>query len=330
MSKKRDLMKKDWYEILNENLKYINKDMNNLQFKKEQIMNEQLKLNKVNLLRPSLDYKYKNKSNNELKNKTDISLSLQKENKLIVNRLNLKNYKTKNYIRGNNEYLFLRDILERIDKISSIRIYKSKYKKNKTELSTNQNTFRGKSNNLTSRNKKGSKIFINDKKVEKIFIPRNKNFPLSKTFNNYSSEKNISKVNTTFFPKIKNKKNKNLNVNEENRKIVEILQTEEDNLTNRAKTMSQNILKFNKDFIKNKRIIFGYNDKKEDYIVINNKKIYPLNIEKEINKNFRNNFSNIKKIEDIEQKLLNDDENIFDQVRKNLVLKYKNKTNKYN
>ena len=229
MSKKRDLMKKDWYEILNENLKYINKDMNNLQFKKEQIMNEQLKLNKVNLLRPSLDYKYKNKSNNELKNKTDISLSLQKENKLIVNRLNLKNYKTKNYIRGNNEYLFLRDILERIDKISSIRIYKSKYKKNKTELSTNQNTFRGKSNNLTSRNKKGSKIFINDKKVEKIFIPRNKNFPLSKTFNNYSSEKNISKVNTTFFPKIKNKKNKNLNVNEENRKIVEILQTEENN-----------------------------------------------------------------------------------------------------
>ena len=190
MNKKKELLKKDWYEILNENLKYVNKDFHNLQFKKDQIMNEQLKLNKLNLLNSNLDKKYN--SNKEFKYQTEKDLTLPEETKLILNRLNLKNYKTKNFIRGNNETLFLKDILERIDKIYSKRIYKSKTKKYKTEFSTNENTFRGKSNNLTTRNKKiGYGIFINDKKEEeKIMTQRNKNFSLSKTFNNLNNEKN--------------------------------------------------------------------------------------------------------------------------------------------
>ena len=105
---------------------------------------------------------------------------------------------------------------------------------------------------------------------------------------------------------------------------------EEDNLAHRTKSIKDNILKLNKDFIKNKRLICGYKDKNEDYIIINNKKIYQLNPEKEINQKFRKNFLNIKKIEDIEKRLLNDSNNIFNKTRQNLILKYHQKMNSNN
>ena len=73
---------KDWYEVLNENYKYINKDMNNLKIKREQIMNEQVKLNKINLLNSNLDNKYKTKK--DIKNQTDVEFTLPEESKLIL------------------------------------------------------------------------------------------------------------------------------------------------------------------------------------------------------------------------------------------------------
>ena len=57
---------------------------------------------------------------------------------------------------------------------------------------------------------------------------------------------------------------------------------EEDNSVHRAKSIKDSIFELNKNFIKYKRIICGYEDKNEDIIIINNKKIYQLDLEKEI------------------------------------------------
>lgn len=324
---------KDWYEVLNENYKYINKDMNNLKIKREQIMNEQVKLNKINLLNSNLDNKYKTKK--DIKNQTDVEFTLPEESKLILNRLNIKNYKTKNNLTGNAETLFLKDILERIDKINTKKIFKYKYKNTRTD-SINLNEFNNnstyKSNFLSSRNKKMDFGLLTNGQKDKKINWKNKNLLLSKTFNNFSQTKKDIDINRINFPKIKKRnRNKLLNKNNENKKsIIKMVLTEEDNSILRAKSINENILKLNKDFKKNKRLICGYNDKDEDYIIINNKKIYPLNLEKEINTKFKKNFFNIKKIEDIEKKLLNNKNDIFDKTKKNLVLKYQLKNKNRN
>ena len=326
-----ELQKKDWYEILNENFKNVNKDFDNLNIKKKEIMNEQIKLNKVNILGSSLDNKLKSKK--EINNKTEIGFSLPEESKLILNRLNLKNYKTKNYALLNSDTAFLKNILERIENNNTKKIFKSGFKSSIIKpINLSENKIINKTKFLTSRNNRiYPGIYTNEKKEKKIRNSKKKYSLLSKTFNNYRNNKSIDGINNTYFPKIKKIKNKNLNIVEDNkRKIMEMILNEEDNSVHRTKSIKDNILKLNKDFIKNKRLICGYKDKNEDYIIINNKKIYQLNPEKEINQKFRKNYLNIKKIEDIEKRLLNDSNNIFNKTRQNLILKYHQKMNSNN
>ena len=94
-------------------------------------MNEQIKLNKVNIMGSSLDNKLKSKK--EINNKTEIGFSLPEENKLILNRLNLKNYKTKNYALLNADTAFLKNILERIENTNTKKILKTRFKSNTTD-----------------------------------------------------------------------------------------------------------------------------------------------------------------------------------------------------
>ena len=328
---KSELQKKDWYEILNENCKNIDKDFDNLNLKKKEIMNEQIKLNKVNLIRTTLDDIPKLKK--EI-NKTEIGFSLPEESKLILNRLNLKNYKTKNYALLNADTAFLKNILERIEANNIKKIFKTGFKNKiikpiNLPINLNENNIINRSKCLTTRNKKIDDIFAKDKKEKNIRNTKKYNSLLSKTFINYRNNKSIVGINNTYFPKIKKTNSKNLNIDKNyKRKIIQMVLNEEDNSVHRAKSITDNIFKLNKDFIKNKRLIYGYKDKdrNEDYIIINNKKIYQLNLEKEINKKYRkNNFFNIKKVEDIEKRLLNDSNNIFNRTRKNLILKYQQK-----
>ena len=317
MSKKRELLKKDWYEILNENLKYANKDLNILNDRKQQIMNEQIKLNEVNLLNSNSEDKPK------IKNPTEHRFYFPEENKLISNKLNLRNYKTKNYISNNSETQFLKAILEKMYILTDKKIRKPKYKSNKTDINNltnfnDNNTSYNKSKYYTSRNnKKEIKYLINDKKDNKNIYAKNNNHLLSKTYNNF----NNNNISTTYFPKLKNKKNNLSNKKE----IMKMILDEEDNTINKGKSISNNILQLNKDFVKQKRLICGYDDRKEDYIIMNNRKIYQINLEKIINTKFKRNFLNIKKIKDIENGLLNDSNHIFDNTRKNIILKYQQK-----
>ena len=332
MNRKRESIEKDWYEVLNENYKFINKDLNDLKTKRKLIMNEQVKLNKINLLNSNLDNKYKSKK--DIKNQIEVDFSLPEENKLIQNRLNIKNYKTKNNIVGNAETLFLKDILERIDKLNDTK--KAFKYKNINRLNLNDNNITKNKNFLTSRNKKrdfGLLLNLNGKKEDKkmsYLSYGNNNILLSKTFNHFSKERKGTSVNNSCFPKIKNR-NRNLDRTNDNKKrFIKMVLTEGDNSINKGKTIRENIFNLNKEFRNKKRRICGYKDKEEDYIIINNQKIYQINLEKDMNVKFRKNFLNIQKIEDIEQKLLGDNNDIFDKMRKNLVLKYQLKNKNEN
>jgi len=106
---------------------------------------------------------------------------------------------------------------------------------------------------------------------------------------------------------------------------MKMILDEEDNTINKGKSISNNILQLNKDFNKEKRLICGYDDRKEDYIIMNNRKIYQINLEKEMGVKYKRNFLNIKKIKDIENGLLNDSNHIFDKTKKNIILKYQQK-----
>ena len=323
MKKKKDLLKKDWYETLNENLKFLNKDFEDLNSKRKKIMNEQIKLNKIDLIRANLDNKYKSKNENRNPS-SETGFLFPEEKKLISNRLNLKNYKTQNYISGNMETLFLKEILEKLDKISFKKEFKFHKKiANRNISRENNNLNNTKSNKLSSQDKnKNSRFQYEDKKLNS----KDNLHLLSKTFNGFIKYGKISE-NSIYFPKIKNKRNKKINSNSRKKELMKILLTEENKTINRGKFISNDILKLNKDFIKNKKQIYGYEDKEdEEYIIINNKKIYQINLDKEINKKLlRKKFLNIKKIKDIEKKLLNDNKTLVESTKKNLLLKYQQK-----
>ena len=319
MTKNRELLKKDWYSILNENFKNVNNEFENLKMKKKEIINEQIKLDKINLMNSNLDNKIKSKK--EINGGDEIEFFLPEKSRIILNRLNISNYKIKKTSFRNADSIFLKKILEIIEKTNAKKIYKTRYKSNKTmSINLTENNFTNKKKFLTSRN---DKIDSNNKKEGNINNSRNNNYLLSKTLNNYRNNKRIVRINNTYFPKIKNRKNEKLNIDENDKKrIMKIVLSEEDNTINRGKSITNSILKLNKDFIKNKRLICGYKDKDKDYIILNNKKIYQLKFE---NKSYIKNFVNIKKIEDIEQKLLDDKNNIFDKTKKNLIFKYQQK-----
>ena len=320
MSKKKNMLKKDWYEILNENLKFVNKDFEDLKNKRKQIMNENIKLNKIDLIKSNLDNKYKPK--NENKNPSELGLPPPEEKKLILNRLNIRNYKAQNYISGSIESLFLKHILEKIDKINTQREYKIHKKKNNKNIIIQNIDYNNKLNKLTSPNKNKNER-INNKEEKRLDL-KNNSYLLSKTFNGFIKDSKISQSSNSFFPKIKNKRNSVLNSNK--KELMKTLCTEELKTISKGKSLTNNIFKLNREFIKNKNKICGYDDKEEDYIIINNKKIYPINFQKEINqKLLRQKFLNIKKLKDIETNLLNDNKNIFESTKKHLLLKYKEK-----
>ena len=76
---------------------------------------------------------------------------------------------------------------------------------------------------------------------------------------------------------------------------MKMILDEEDNTIHKGKSISNNILQLIKSFVKQKRLICGYDDRKEDYILMSNRKIYQINLEKIINTKFKRNFLNIKK-----------------------------------
>ena len=332
MNKRKEILQnQDWYEILNQNLKYVNKDFDHLDNKRKEIMKEHYKLNKVQLIGSNFENKLKQK--NEIKNATDIGIPYPDENKLIYNRLNIKNYKTKNYISINGDSAFLKDILEKMDKINTKKVFKKKNKNIPNNININEFIFTNKSKYTPNKFKDKNFTKDNHHNINIMFKTYNKYDTNNSTNSMNNTNTNMNSPNSTYFPNIKNNKDKIIcrsykshksNTNTK-RNIMRMVLVEEDDTVHRGKSITDNILKLNKNFIKNKNIICGYNDKNEDYIIINNKKIYQINLEKEMNKNYRDNFLNIKKLKDIEDKIFNDNKNVFETTKKNLILKYQHK-----
>ena len=360
MYKLKELKDKDWYEVLNQNVKYVNINSDFLNKRTKQIFGEQLKLKNMGLLNSKSETKLK--ENNETKKiSTEAGFEQERKNQSILNRLNLKNYKDKNILTSSSEALYMIDILSKLDKINKQRIsIFSKSKRSNFESNIfNKKTFFNKSRNISNSNmsykKKEDKKILrkNYSKDSKLsLIQGNKNYLIFKPYNNIqkSSNNNNDDNNNNgdlYFPIIKDKKDKNIysnsvfkykyNLRNKNKNnIVKIVKTEEDKTMHKSKSLYYNILKLNKDFNKMKQLING-NRKEEkeekngdEYIMINNKKVYQLNLKKELNKNYTDNFLKIKGIKDIEENILNYNNTLFDSMKKNLMMKYFEKNKIFN
>lgn len=350
MSAQKKLKKKDWYEILNYNLKFTNKDLDELKYKSRTIMKEQIKLD---LMGSGSVGKIKDK--NETRNLTEIKFGLDRENKLVSTRFNIKNYKSKNYMTGNSDSLFMKNIIEKIDQINRKKVpnnnIQSKSKSNIQTNNLNTQSFnfnelslynRSKCRtNMTHRSEIKKKFLNTSKDIKKITFKKLSENSMFKTYNNLRNDNKNNNKNSKnriiFFPKIKRKEtiqmiNDYNSKKEKKKNMINTILTEEDKSMNKGKSLSYSIFKLNKDFNKLKKTINGYSGKKiiyddddDDFIIINNKKIYQINLEKEINKKFRENYLNIRRPRDIEEKLLNGNKNLFDLMRLNLLKKYRYK-----
>jgi len=337
MNEPKKIPRKDWYEILNQNLKYINKDFDKIHFKSRRLMNI---LNFSNLKYViGSNTENKSKTKNSIRNSTEIGF-YPEENKLLLKKMNLKNYKSNNHINSNPETLFMKDILEKMDHSNKKRmsiLMKSKHKNN-----TQLNYFHGRTisnkpkdeNNEFKEKKKTLRLDLS--KDDKKIIYKNDDNMMFKTFNKTKDNTNDSNSGT-YFPKIrfKDKKRKTKSYynksNVEKKIMIRNILDEEDKSVIKANSISKKIIRLNEKFNKEKKLIYGYNNKDyddDDYIVINKKKIYQINLENEINKKFRENILNIKRIKDIEDKLLNDKNNIFNVTKKDLVKLYTDKKKK--
>lgn len=95
---------------------------------------------------------------------------------------------------------------------------------------------------------------------------------------------------------------------------------------NERMNSSKDILNNQKNINNRKAKIY---EKDNDYIVINKTKVHQTDPESETKKKLMENIENIKNINDIEEKLLSDEKNIFDLMKKNLIKNYINKTKKH-
>ena len=336
MSEPKKVPQKDWYEILNQNLKYINKDFDKINYKSRRLMNI-LNFNNLKYM-DGPNVENKNKPKNQINNSTDIDF-YPLENKLLLKKLNLKNYKNNNYINSNPDSLFLKHILEKMDHTNKKRtsiIIKSKNKSNTQINYFNEKTINNPKYINHEFKEMKKKFGINLSKDDKKIIYKNNNNLMCKTFSKIKN-KTIDSNNETYFPRIKFKDKKRKikryynKSNIEKKIMIKNILDEEDKSVIKANSISKKIIRLNEKFNKEKKLIYGYNNKDyddDDYIVINKKKIYQINVENEINKKFRENILKLKRIKDIEDKLLNEKNNIFNATKKDLVKLYTNKKKK--
>lgn len=358
MNKTKKLINKDWYEILYQKYQFVEKEIDNVTIKSKNFLEKQLKLNRISLILASSGIRPK-----RVINLTESFFPFSDENQLISNRLNLKNYKKRKFA-SYTDYIFMKDILKRLDnkRLSKLNL-KKKTRNNMNNLF--QKTFLNSNYKSNKTNNTIKEIKQKSLGNNKMSFPIEKKYKIIKTFNNARS---YSYNNLSYYPEIKEQKNisKNNKSNKQNNKIsksilkpksniksksyikdktkmMKLILTEGRKTLYRGKSITGNLLRFRKDFnermnsskdILNKQEkIYNKNikayEKDNDYIVINKKKVHQTNTESEPKKKLRENILSIKNINDIEKKLLNDEKNIFDLMKKNLIKNYINKTKKH-
>ena len=355
----KELKNSDWYDVLNQKLQNVDKEIENVAIKSKHFIDRQLKINQMDIIysKPGL------KPKQEEKNLTETNFPFPNENKLISYRLNIGNYKDKKIGAITIDYKFMKDILQRLDnKRLSIQEYSTKSRNNmnniyeKTLFNSKYNRNKAKSKN--KENKLGTlSIERNNKRIS---LPKEKINLIVNNTRNYSSS------SIYYFPKIKNKKDlkkesisnnvilkynfkskskpniKNKGKIKDKQNMMKYVLIEEGKTLHRGKSITNNIFRYKKTF--NERIDSNTddnnnkeksnkdkvkdNEEANDYIVINKRKIYQTNPESEINKKFRENIKNIKNMKDIEEKLLNGNKRLFDLMKRNLIKNYKNKKKK--
>jgi hypothetical protein len=263
----------------------------------------------------------------------------------------------------------MKDILQRLkNKRFSMLSLKKKSRNNMNNLYQktffNSNYKGNKTNNKDKEIKQ--KSLLNETDNIKMSFPIQKKLTKNKTFNN---SKNYSYNNLSYYPEIKepknirenNKSNKQNNIISKSniksksksniksksyskikKKLMKFIFTEGGKTLYRGKSIAGNILRFRKDFnermnsskdvLNNQENIYkkikAY-EKENDYILINKTKVHQTDPESETTKKLKENILSIKNIKDIEEKLLNDEKNIFDLMKKNLMKNYINKTKKH-
>ena len=362
MYNSKQLKDSDWYDVLNQKLQNVDKEIENVAAKGRHFIDKHLKINQMDIIYSKPEFRPKQ----EERNLTETNLPFPNENKLISYRLNLKNYKDKKIAGITIDYKFMKDILERLDnKRLSIQASSNKSRNNMNNIY--EKTF---FNYKYNRNKNGIKnkgikheVLSNERNGKRISLPIENKNPIVKTFNN---TRNYSSSSIAYFPKIKNKKdlkkesilNNNIykynfkskskpNIKskssfKDKQEMMKHVLIEEGKTLYRGKSITGNILRYKKTIHERMNSNNEDNDSKEksnkekikdneianDYIVINKKKIYQINPESEINRKFKENIKNIKNMRDIEEKLLNGNKSLFDLMKRNLIKNYKNKKKK--
>ena len=364
MNKFKNLKNIDWYEILNQKYQFVDKEIESVTIKSKKFLDKQLKLNRVNLFFANSEIRPKK----VIRNLTDSFFPFSDENQLISNRLNIKNYKNQKFA-SYHDYIYMKDILQRLkNKRFSMLSLKKKSRNNINNLYQktffNSNYKGNKTNNKDKEIKQ--KSLLNETDNNKISFPIKKKYTIIKTFNN---TRNYSYNNLYYYPEIKDQKNisKNNSENKNNKisksnlkpkykskiksksfvqiqkKMMKFILTEGGKTLYRGKSITGDILRFKRDFnermnsskdiLNNQENINNRKakiyEKDNDYILINKTKVHQTDPESETKKKFRENIAKIKNINDIEEKLLIGEKNIFDLTKKKLFKNYISKTKKH-
>lgn len=310
--------KEDWFKKLDFPLKSINNQYKKLIFKNKEISKDQRILNEYNIRNIS-NKKYKIKNN-----------SLAVNEKLLLKRINVYNYKN---IEGENNIMknIITKIKERNNKNRNMKNIYLKLKRfntnnNYENLKLNYSPINNKNNKSTNQNIKNLNIkninnslldtpSITDRKIINKSLKFISDKKLYINLDNINSEK-IEEKSKNFFKTLTRIEKYNVNENKFKKKlenlgdIMRIIKDEEDygNLINK------NILYIKK----NKKNLNTINQNRNSY-----KKL-----------NLSLNYSNIKSIKDIKNKITNNlNNNIYKNLNKNLYKKDLNnnkETNKIN
>ena len=365
MNKCKNLKKIDWYEILNQRYQFVDKEIENVTIKSKKFFDKQLKLNRVSLFFANSEIKPKK----VIRNLTDSFFPFSDENQLISNRLNIKNYKNKKFASYNDYICMKDILQRLNNKRFSMLRLKKNSRNNLNNLYQrtffNSNY---KCNKTNSQDKKiKQKSLLNETDNNKMSFPIKKQSTMINIFNktrNYSynnlyyypeikAQNNINKNNSSnknnnnisksnLKPKSKSKiKSKSFIKNQ--KKLMKFVLNEGGKTLYRGNSITGDILRFrrdlnermnsSKDILNNQKNINNRKakiyEKDNDYIVINKTKVHQTDPESETKKKLMENIENIKNINDIEEKLLSDEKNIFDLMKRNLIKNYINKTKKH-
>ena len=362
MNKSKKIKSIDWYKILNKKYQFLDKEIENVTVNSKKFLDKQLKLSRINLIFANSKIKPKK----VIRNLTDSFFPFSDENNLISNRLNLKNYKNKKFSSFHDYEFMKDILKRLDNKRLSMLRLKKKSRNNMSSLYQktfyNSNYKSNKTNNKIRNIKQIS--FINETNNNKMPLQIKKKCTMIKTFNkirNFSFDNllyypEIKDQNNKNKNNISNKPNNNISKSnlkpkpksnirsksdiKKRNKMMRFVLTEGGKTLYRGNSITGDILRFRKDFnermnlskdiLNNQENIYkdkikAY-EKDNDYIVINKKKVHQTNPESEAQKKLKENISSIKNINDIEEKLLNEENKIFDLMKKNLIKNYINKT----